>query len=71
MTCMLFGNHRILVLGFVAGHRDIWDLDRRMQRPGRYERQGTLPREKRGLEARDRDGLQPEPKRSKVPALAR
>ncbi|XP_018686175.2 calmodulin-binding protein 60 D isoform X1 [Musa acuminata AAA Group] len=51
-------------------HRDIWDLDRGMQRPGRYERQGTLPREKRGLEARDRDGLQPEPKRSKVPALA-
>ncbi|KAJ8499079.1 hypothetical protein OPV22_009631 [Ensete ventricosum] len=53
------------------GHReDNWDLDHDMQRPGRYERQGTLPREKRGLEARDRDGSQPDPKRSKVPALA-
>ncbi|CAL9074319.1 unnamed protein product [Musa textilis] len=41
-----------------------------MQRAGRYERQGTLPREKRALEARDRDDLQPEPKRPKVPALA-
>ncbi|RWW40948.1 hypothetical protein BHE74_00053602, partial [Ensete ventricosum] len=52
-------------------HReDNWDLDHDMQRPGRYERQGTLPREKRGLEARDRDGSQPDPKRSKVPALA-
>ncbi|RRT83581.1 hypothetical protein B296_00001630 [Ensete ventricosum] len=43
-----------------------------MQRPGRYERQGTsaMPGEKRGMDAGDGDGLQPEPKRPKVPALA-
>ncbi|CAD5175368.1 unnamed protein product [Musa acuminata subsp. malaccensis] len=43
-----------------------------MQRPGRYERQGTsaMPGEKRGMDTGDGDELQPEPKRPKVPALA-
>ncbi|THU72453.1 hypothetical protein C4D60_Mb04t12290 [Musa balbisiana] len=41
-----------------------------MQRPSRYERQGTMTREKRGLDAGDGDSLHPEPKRPKVPALA-
>ncbi|RRT83716.1 hypothetical protein B296_00001327 [Ensete ventricosum] len=36
-----------------------------------YERQGTMTREKRGLDAGDGDSLHPEPKRPKVPALAR
>ncbi|XP_072994308.1 calmodulin-binding protein 60 B-like isoform X1 [Typha latifolia] len=41
-----------------------------MQRPGRFERSGTMSREKRGLDAGDAGELQPEPKRQKAPALA-
>ena len=44
-----------------------------MQRPRYLTRSNTLTREreKRGLDSGDGDELSPEPKRQKVPALAR
>lgn len=43
-----------------------------MQRPSRYlERSETIAREKRGLEAVGMEDKQMEPKRQRVPALAR